>query len=84
MTYSPNTFWRWSLYSIYGLLLVTLLLYVRFPAQKFKIFCTHLITQQLPDYKNSIESLHYQFPLTLVARNIQLQSKDKAAKKSLI
>ncbi|MDD3815620.1 MAG: type II secretion system protein GspN [Desulfocapsaceae bacterium] len=81
MTFSSNTFWRWSLYTIYGLFLVTLLLYVRFPAQKFKSFCTHLITQQFPDYENSIESLHYQFPLTLVARNIQLQSKDKAGKK---
>ncbi|MDO8946144.1 MAG: type II secretion system protein GspN [Desulfocapsaceae bacterium] len=81
MIFSPNTFWRWSLYTIYGLLLVTLLLYVRFPAQNFKSFCTHLITQQLPDYKNSIESLHYQFPLTLVARSIQLQGKDKAEKK---
>ncbi|MFH2124256.1 MAG: type II secretion system protein GspN [Pseudomonadota bacterium] len=81
MTFSPNTFRRWSLYTIYGLLLVTLLLYVRFPAQKFKGFCTHLITQQFPGYENTIESLHYQFPLTLVARNIQVQSKDKAAKK---
>lgn len=81
MTFPQNTFWRWSLYTIYGLLLVTLLLYVRFPAQKFKRFCTDLITQQLPDYENSIESLHYQFPLTLVAKNIQLQGKDKAAKK---
>ncbi|MBU0663642.1 MAG: type II secretion system protein GspN [Proteobacteria bacterium] len=80
MTFFPNTFWRWSLYTIYGLLLVMLLLYLRFPAQKFKTFCTHLITLQLPNYENSIESLHYRFPLTLVARNIHLQSKEKAAK----
>lgn len=79
MTFPQNTFWRWSLYTIYGLLLITLFLYLRFPAQKFKIFCTDLITLQLPAYDNSIESLHYRFPITLVARNIQLQSKKRTA-----
>lgn len=80
MSFPKNTFWRWSLYAIYGLLLVMLFLYLRFPAQKFKTFCTRLINLQLPNYENSITSLGYQFPLSLVARNIQLQSKDKTAK----
>lgn len=80
MTFPQNRFWRWSLYTIYGLLLVTLFLYLLFPAQKFKTFCTDLMTRHLPAYDNTIESLHYRFPLTLVASNIRLQSKDKAVK----
>ncbi len=80
MTFTQHTFRRWSLYTIYGLLLVMLFLYLLFPAQKFKSFCTHLITQQFPGSENSIESLHYHFPLTLVAENIQLQAGKKAAK----
>lgn len=81
MTFPQNTFRRWSLYTVYGLLLVALFLYLRFPAQQFKTFCTDLITRHLPAYDNSIESLHYRFPLTLVAKNIQLQSKERATNK---
>lgn len=75
-----NRFWRWSLYTLYTLLLVTLFLYLRFPEQQFKTFCSHLLSRHLPGHENSIESLHYRFPLTLVARNIQLQGREKAAK----
>ncbi|MCX5869101.1 MAG: type II secretion system protein GspN [Deltaproteobacteria bacterium] len=80
MTFSQNTFWRWSFYGIYALLLVAILLYLRFPAQKFKIFCTQVISQHLSGYECSIESLRYQFPLTLVASNLRLQSNNQAAK----
>jgi type II secretion system protein N len=79
MTVSQNTFWRWPLYLIYALFIITLFLYLRFPTQEFKTFCTDLISLHLPGYENSIASLHYRFPLTLVARNLQLQAKSNAA-----
>jgi len=79
MTVSQNTFWRWPLYFIYALFIITLFLYIRFPTQKFKTFCTDLISLHLPGYENSIESLHYRFPLTLVVRNLQLQARNNAA-----
>jgi type II secretion system protein N len=75
-----NTFWRWSLYGLYALLLVALLLYLRFPTQKFKIFCTQVISQHFSGYECSIESLRYQFPFTLAASNLRLQTKNQTAK----
>jgi len=80
MTFFQNTFWRWLLYGIYALLLVAVLLYLRFPAQKFKTFCTQVISQHLSGYESSIESLRYQFPFTLVAGNLRLQANNQAAK----
>jgi type II secretion system protein N len=80
MTFPQNIFWRWSLYGIYALLLVAILLYIRFPAQQFKTFCTQVINQHVSGYESSIESLRYQFPLTLVANNLHLQTNNQAAK----
>lgn len=80
MTFFQNTFWRWLLYGIYALLLVAVLLYLRFPTQQFKTFCTQVISQYLSGYESSIESLRYQFPLTLVVGNLRLQANNQAAK----
>ncbi len=80
MTFFQNTFWRWSLYGIYALLLVAVLLYLRFPTQKFKTFCTQVVNQHFSGYESSIESLRYRFPLTLVANNLRLQAKNQVAK----
>ncbi|MEK6201221.1 MAG: type II secretion system protein GspN [Desulfobulbaceae bacterium] len=82
MTVSQKTFWRWPLYFIYALFIITLFLYLRFPTQEFKTFCTDLISQHLPGYENSIESLHYRFPLTLVVRNLQLQARSNTAQET--
>jgi type II secretion system protein N len=79
MIFSPNSFWRWPLYLLYALLVVVLFLYLRFPGQQFKTFCTQSMTRQFPGYEGSIESLRYQFPLTLVATNLQLASNNQAA-----
>jgi type II secretion system protein N len=80
MTSSQKTFWRWLLYGIYALLLVAILLYFRFPTQKFKTFCVQIINQNLSGYDVSIESLKYQFPLTVVVNNLHLQSNSQTAK----
>ncbi|MDO9042189.1 MAG: type II secretion system protein GspN [Desulfocapsaceae bacterium] len=82
MIFSQNTFRRWSLYGIYALLLVAILLYFRFPTQKFKIFCTQKVSQYLSGNECSIESLRYQFPLTLVANNLRLHVNNQAGKGS--
>ena len=78
MVFSKNTFRRWSLYGIYALLLVAILLYFRFPTQKFKIFCTQKVSQYLSGNECSIESLRYQFPVTLVANNLRLHVNNQA------
>ena len=80
MIFSQNTFWRWSFYGIYALLLMALLLYLRFPTQKFKTFSTQRVSQHFSGYECSIESLRYQFPLTLVANTLRLQANNQTAK----
>ena len=80
MIFSQNTFWRWSFYGIYALLLVVILLYLRFPTQKFKTFCTQKVSQYLSGNECSIESLRYQLPLTLVANNLRLHVNNQAGK----
>lgn len=79
----PGTLGRWLLYLVYGLFLVAFFLYLRFPTQQFKTFCTDLVNQYFPGQKTTIGSLHYQFPLTLAARNLQLQSSNKTANEPL-
>lgn len=77
---APIALWRWLLYLIYGLFIVAIFLYFRFPTQQFKAFCTELTKQYFPGHETTIGSLHYKFPLTLAAGNLQLQSADKAGK----
>jgi type II secretion system protein N len=82
MIFSKNTFWRWLFSGVYALLLVAILLYVRFPTQKFKVFCTQKVSQYLSGNECSIESLRYQFPLTLVANNLRLHVNNQTGKGS--
>ena len=51
----PKAFRGWSFSGIYALLLVAILLYPRFPAQKFKTFCTQVISQHLSGYECSMQ-----------------------------
>ncbi len=75
MTFSANTGRRWSSYIIYTLMMIMLFLYLLFPVQQFKSFSTDLINRLFPGHVTTADSWHYQFPLTLVVTNLQLQAK---------
>lgn len=49
----------------YTLLLSATLLYLRFPAKEFKLFCEAQLVQILPGSQCSIGTIRYTFPLTL-------------------
>lgn len=60
----------------YTLILTAALLYFRFPAEKFKIFCESNLSQLLPGTECNINKIHYSFPFSLAAETIQFSSKD--------
>ncbi len=55
---------RTLVYFAYAVLLTVVLLYVRFPAEKFKAYCEERIEILLPDSVCSIGDLAYRFPLS--------------------
>lgn len=63
---------RSLLYVLYGVLLTAVLLYVRFPAEKFKQYCVQSIENLSPDSTCTIDSIGYRFPLSVVFAPITL------------
>lgn len=57
-------------YFAYALLLTAVLLYVRFPAEKFKEFCEKRIEHLLPGSSCNIDHIVYRFPLSTVLETI--------------
>ena len=75
MIFSKHIVRRWSGYIIYALMMIMFFLYLLFPAQKFKSFSTDLINRSFPGHVTTVDSWHYQFPLTLMVTNLQLQAR---------
>ncbi|MFT5729020.1 MAG: type II secretion system protein N [Desulforhopalus sp.] len=63
---------RFFLYVIYGLLLTTVLLYVRFPTDTFKSFCEQRLEQSLKASDCSIKRIHYSFPVSVVFEKVHV------------
>ncbi len=75
MTFTENIGRRWSGYIIYALMMIMFFLYLLFPVQQFKSFSTDLINRLFPGHVTTVDSWRYQFPLTLVVTNLQLQAR---------
>jgi len=63
---------RSLLYVVFALALTAVLLYVRFPAEKFKIYCEKSIERLLPGRTCSIEHIGYGFPLSAELTSIHI------------
>jgi type II secretion system protein N len=57
-------------YFAYAVLLTAVLLYVRFPAEKFKEYCEKRIERLLPGSACNVDHIGYSFPLSTVLENI--------------
>jgi len=66
--------WRSFLYLLYALVLTVILLYVRFPKEKFRSFCEYRFEQFLGDTQCRISKINYMFPLTVVFENVKIGS----------
>ncbi len=65
----------WTSCLLYGILLTCVLLYLRFPTDKFRRYCERLIEVRLADVTCSIGKIEYAFPATMVLTNIELHSQ---------
>lgn len=63
---------RFFLYLLYGLGLTAVLLYVRFPTEKFLQFCENRLEHYLPGTTCKIEKVSYRFPLSAVLERVDL------------
>ncbi|HIQ37459.1 MAG TPA: type II secretion system protein GspN [Desulfocapsa sulfexigens] len=59
---------------LYTLILTGLLLYFRFPAEKFKTYCEVNLSKLMPGTECSIDRIHYSFPCSLAAETIRISS----------
>jgi len=59
-------------YVAYALLLTFVLLYVRFPAEKFKVYCEKRIEHLLPGSDCKVTDIGYRFPLSAVLEDITI------------
>lgn len=60
------------MYVAYAVMLTVVLLYVRFPGEKFKDYCEKRIERLLPDSACTIEEIAYRFPSSAVFANIHI------------
>jgi type II secretion system protein N len=67
---------------LYTLLVTASLLYFRFPAEKFKLFCQTELEQLLPGTSCTIAELSYKFPLRVEAGEIKVN--DRLGKKEIL
>lgn len=63
-------------YFVYAVILLTILLYVRFPTDKFKVYCENQIKYYLQLDTCTIETIKYRFPLALVFKNINVEEAE--------
>jgi type II secretion system protein N len=64
---------RTLFYFLYAFVLITALLYIRFPTEKVKKYCEKRIEHLLPPERMCrIDRLSYQFPVSVKATNIQI------------
>jgi len=67
---------------LYTLLLTGALLYLRFPAEQFKVFCQTKIEQVFPDTSCTINKLRFKYPFSLEAEAISI-TEDQGKKEQI-
>lgn len=63
---------RTLFFLVYAIILTAGLLYLRFPTEKFKLFCQKRVEYYLSDRACSIDRIAYHFPLSLIVANVQI------------
>lgn len=64
---------------LYTFLLTAALLYYRFPAEDFKLFCQNKLSQLLPETQCTIADFRYKFPLGMELQKIHFKDKQKTS-----
>ena len=77
MGFSGNKIFRWTIYLAYGLILTAALLYLRFPAEKFKTLSADFVEKLIPGTECVIEDMQFHFPFTFVINDLHLKITDQ-------
>lgn len=72
MSNSKKQILYWASLVLYGFILFGVLLYLRFPADKFRRYCERLVESKLPEVACTIGEMSYVFPHELVIKEVQL------------
>lgn len=76
---------RFLSYLVYAVVLTAVLLYVRFPAEKFRIYCEQRLEQVLGNGKCAIARIGYNFPASVEFRKVKIgQSNDGKGNKIVL
>ncbi|MDK9708462.1 MAG: type II secretion system protein GspN [Desulforhopalus sp.] len=71
---STHSVWRIAGYLAYGLVLFVLLLFARFPADKFKQYCENRLGGLVSDTACTIDRIEYRMPFTMIFTGIHVRS----------
>jgi len=63
---------RSFVYLVYAVALTAVLLYVRFPTEKFRIYCEHRLEQVLANGRCTIGEIAYHFPAAIEFRKVKI------------
>jgi type II secretion system protein N len=66
---------RSFLYLVYAVILTAVILYLRFPTEKFRHFCERHVEFYLSGSTCSIERIGYLFPFSLTVNNVQISQE---------
>ncbi len=80
----PILSFRYFLFFVYALVLTAVLLYVRFPTEKMRIYCEHRLERVLGKGRASIAKIVYHFPATVEFRKVKIGSQPANGKKNEI
>ncbi|OEU51535.1 MAG: type II secretion system protein GspN [Desulfobulbaceae bacterium S5133MH15] len=73
---------RFLSYLVYAVILTAILLYVRFPTEKFRIYCEQRLEQVLGKGKCTIAKIRYHFPASVELRKVEIgQAADAKSNK---
>jgi len=68
---------RSLLYLLYALVLTAILLYVRFPTEKFKTFCERRLEQAMGKRRCTIGEIVYHFPAAIEFRKVKISASSE-------
>ncbi len=80
MASTKKEIFYWTSLVFYGAILTGVLLYVRFPAEKFRSYCERLIESRVPETSCNISKIQYIFPLQIDFEKVQVSSKKEGQK----
>lgn len=66
---------RTFFYLTYAVLLIAVLLYIRFPTEKFKMFCERRVVSYFSESTCNIDRIAYRFPFSLVVSDFQISQE---------